>query len=53
MATSTPAAMTQWAGDIGSVEPRKKADLLVEGATGDPYEQLIAAAESDVLARAR
>jgi 5-methylthioadenosine/S-adenosylhomocysteine deaminase len=50
MATSTPAKMTQWAGHIGSIEAGKAADLLVlGGAAGDPYDQLLRARESDVL----
>jgi hypothetical protein len=50
MVTSTPAKMTQWDKWIGSIEPGKKADLLViEGDTGDPYERLIDAHEDHIV----
>jgi 5-methylthioadenosine/S-adenosylhomocysteine deaminase len=51
MVTSTPARMTQWERWIGSVEVGKRADLVViDGKSGDPYEGLIAARESDIVA---
>ncbi len=51
MVTSTPAAMLGWDGQVGSIERGKKADLLVlEGADTDPYDQIVAAQEDDVLA---
>jgi len=50
MVTTTPAKMTQWEKWVGSVEHGKRADLLViAGASGNPYEQLIAARENDIV----
>ena len=50
MATSAPATMTQWGNSMGSIEPGKKADLLVvEGIAGDAYQRLLGTRESDLL----
>jgi len=49
MATTNPARMLGWAAHMGSLEPGKRADLLVlDGHRGDPYRQLLAATEADV-----
>lgn len=49
MATVNPARMLKWEGAIGSIEPGKRADLLVvQGRSGDPYEHLIRARETSV-----
>jgi Peptidase family S41/Amidohydrolase family len=49
MATINPARMLKWDAAVGSVEPDKRADLLViSGKTGDPYEKLLKALEDDV-----
>lgn len=49
MATTNPARMLGWAPHIGSLEPGKRADLLVlDGHRGDPYRQLLDATEADV-----
>jgi 5-methylthioadenosine/S-adenosylhomocysteine deaminase len=49
MVTSTPAKMVGWDPYLGSVEVGKVADLLVlDGTSGDPYANLIAAAEDKV-----
>lgn len=49
MATTNPARMLGWAPHLGSLEPGKRADLLVlDGRRGDPYRQLLAATEADV-----
>jgi cytosine/adenosine deaminase-related metal-dependent hydrolase len=51
MVTSTPAEVLGWDGQVGSLGRGKKADILIlEGATGDPYDQLVNAMEDDVLA---
>lgn len=43
MATSTPAELLGWDGQLGSLARGKKADLVVlDGAGSDPYDQLIA-----------
>jgi 5-methylthioadenosine/S-adenosylhomocysteine deaminase len=48
MVTTTPAAMLGWGAHLGSLEAGKRADLLVlDGQTGDPYQQLIDATEAD------
>ncbi len=50
MVTSTPAALLRWDGQVGSLAGGKKADVLIlEGTTGDPYNQLISAMEHDIL----
>jgi hypothetical protein len=47
--TSTPAAMLRWAPYVGTLAANAYADILVvDGATGDPYAQLIGATEADV-----
>ncbi len=49
MVTRNPAQMLKWDGALGSIEAGKRADLLVlDGKTGDPYEQLVRATEPDV-----
>jgi hypothetical protein len=49
MVTVSPAQILGWHGLLGSIEPAKLADLtVVAGRTGDPYEHLIDATESDV-----
>jgi 5-methylthioadenosine/S-adenosylhomocysteine deaminase len=49
MVTSTPAAMLRWAPYVGTLGAEAYADILViDGAGGDPYAQLIAATEADV-----
>ncbi len=51
MATSVAAESLQWHGLVGTIEPGKKADLLVvEGVSGDPYTQLIQAREDQIVA---
>jgi 5-methylthioadenosine/S-adenosylhomocysteine deaminase len=51
MVTSTPTKMIGWDPYLGSVEVGKVADLLVlDGASGDPYANLIAATEDKVCA---
>ena len=47
--TSAPAAMLGWSGQLGTLAEGALADILVlGGSTGNPYEQLIDAVESDV-----
>jgi cytosine/adenosine deaminase-related metal-dependent hydrolase len=49
MATSVPAAIAKWDKAVGSLEPGKRADLiLVKGNASDPYGALIKAKETDV-----
>ena len=49
MATRNAARILKWNNAVGTVEPGKRADLLViAGATGDPYEALIRAPETDI-----
>jgi hypothetical protein len=49
MATRTAAEILKWEKVIGSLECGKRADLLViEGASGDPYESLIHANETAI-----
>lgn len=49
MATRSPAKMLQWDSLLGSLEAGKLADLVViEGAAGDCYAQLIKASEGDI-----
>ncbi len=51
MVTSAPATMLGWQGQVGSIERGLKADLLiVDGDSGDAYDQLIEARENDILA---
>lgn len=49
LVTRDAAGLLGWDAAIGSLEPGKRADLLVcAGSSADPYEQLILAKESDV-----
>ncbi len=49
MATRTGAQILKWDAVLGSLEDGKRADLLVvEGATGDPFDHLIEAKEHDI-----
>ena len=49
MATRNPAKMLRWDDLLGSLEAGKLADLVViEGAAGDPYGQLIQASEGNI-----
>ncbi|HKY68329.1 MAG TPA: amidohydrolase family protein, partial [Acidimicrobiales bacterium] len=49
MVTATPARMLRWDTAVGSLEPGKRADMVVvDGRGGDPYEHLIRARESAV-----
>lgn len=49
--TCVPAKMIGWDAQLGSIEPGKRADLLVLAGSGqDPYTQLIEARESNVRA---
>ena len=48
MVTTAPATMLGWDNHLGALEPGKRADLVVlDGQTGDPYQQLIDATEAD------
>jgi cytosine/adenosine deaminase-related metal-dependent hydrolase len=49
MATINPARILKWDGALGSIEAGKRADLVViDGQTGDEYDQLIDARETSV-----
>ncbi|MFL6239317.1 MAG: amidohydrolase family protein [Actinomycetes bacterium] len=49
MVTRTPAAMLSWDQQLGSLEPGKRADLIVvRGAAGDPYTALVNATEAAI-----
>jgi 5-methylthioadenosine/S-adenosylhomocysteine deaminase len=49
MVTRTAASILQWQTVLGSLEPGKRADLLiVAGTGGDPYDHLIDSAETDL-----
>ncbi|WP_425956807.1 amidohydrolase family protein [Xylanimonas sp. McL0601] len=49
MATTSPAQMLGWGARLGSLEPGKRADLIVlAGRTDDPYGQLVRATEADM-----
>jgi alkanesulfonate monooxygenase SsuD/methylene tetrahydromethanopterin reductase-like flavin-dependent oxidoreductase (luciferase family) len=49
MATRGAAAILQWDRSVGTLEAGKRADLLIiEGQTGDPYEQLLRAPETAI-----
>jgi cytosine/adenosine deaminase-related metal-dependent hydrolase len=49
MATTNPARILKWQEAVGSIEPGKRADLMVvDGRSGDPYEHLLKARESSV-----
>ena len=51
MVTSTPAEILGWEGQVGALKRGMKADLLIlEGNSIDPFEQLVAANEDDILA---
>jgi hypothetical protein len=50
MATRDAAAVVNWDGQVGSIEPGKRADLMVvDSRSGDPYMTLIEARETDVV----
>jgi hypothetical protein len=50
MATRNAAEILKWDQALGTLEPGKRADLLViRGKKGDPYEALIRAIETDVM----
>jgi hypothetical protein len=49
MATRDAASILKWHKALGTLEPGKRADLIViAGKTGDPYEQLIRAKETSI-----
>ena len=49
MVTTAPARLLGWQRHLGSIEPGKRADLIVvAGASGDSYDQLVRATESDI-----
>ena len=49
MATSTPAAILSWNDHLGTLTAGKYADIIaIKGTTGDPYDHLINADESDL-----
>ena len=49
MATRTGARILGWGASVGTLEPGKRADLLVvKGTAADPYDQLIRAKEPDI-----
>jgi cytosine/adenosine deaminase-related metal-dependent hydrolase len=49
MATSEAARILKWDGAVGMIAPDARADLLViDGATGDPYDTLIRAKETNI-----
>ena len=49
MATINPARMLKWDAAVGSIEPGKRADMVVvDGRSGDPYEHLLKARESAI-----
>lgn len=49
MATRDAAAILKWEGTLGTLQAGRRADLLViEGRTGDPYEQLVRAKETSI-----
>jgi hypothetical protein len=50
MVTREAAAILRWDAQLGSLEPDRRADLLViDGTAGDPYQALIQATESSVV----
>jgi hypothetical protein len=50
MATRNAAQILKWTTAAGTLEPGKRADLIViDGAAGDPYDALIRARETDLL----
>ena len=49
MATINGARILKWDGALGSIEPGKRADVIVvNGRTGDPYEHLLRARETSI-----
>lgn len=49
MATINAARILKWQAELGSIEPGKRADLIViNGRRGDPYDQLVRARETSV-----
>jgi 5-methylthioadenosine/S-adenosylhomocysteine deaminase len=49
MATVNAARILTWDQELGTIEPGKRADLLViAGQQGDDYERLLAARETDI-----
>jgi 5-methylthioadenosine/S-adenosylhomocysteine deaminase len=49
MATREAAAVLGWQKVLGSIEPNKRADILVlDGETGDPYKALLRASETSI-----
>ena len=49
MATRDAAAILKWHKALGTLEPSKRADLVViDGKVGDPYEALIKAKETSI-----
>lgn len=49
MATRTAAKILGWGASVGTLEPGKRADLIVlKGTSADPYDQLIRARERDI-----
>lgn len=49
MATIEAARILKWDGSIGSIEPGKRADLIVvHGRQGDPYDHLLEARETSI-----
>ena len=49
MATRTAAKILGWGSMLGTIEPGKRADLIVvDGTSQDPYDQLIRAKETDI-----
>jgi hypothetical protein len=49
MATRDAARILKWGKALGAIEAGRRADLLaVEGTTGDPYEALVRARETDI-----
>lgn len=49
MATRNAAEILGWGAELGSLEPGKRADLMVvNGQQGDPYERLLEARESSI-----
>lgn len=50
MVTVHPAAILRWQDHLGTVEPGRRADLIVlAGRTGDPYRKLVEARETSVV----
>ncbi|MDJ0952859.1 MAG: amidohydrolase family protein [Acidimicrobiia bacterium] len=50
MVTCNPADMVGWGAEVGTIEPKKRADFMViAGKSGNAYDRLLAARESSVL----